>query len=415
MILRARWVLPISAPPIDDGAVIISGERIHAVGRWRDVDSSMRGEVLDLGDSVLLPGLVNAHCHLDYTDLAGQIAPQASFADWIKSLVALKAGWGYADFAQSWLHGAKMLLRNGVTTVADIEAVPELLPEVWHSTPLRVISFLEMISIKSPHNSREMVRSALTKLNSLPDGNRRAGLSPHAPYTTRPELLRLAGRAARRRKLPLTTHVAESAEEFDMFLHRRGPLFDWLKNQRDMSDCGMISPVGHLEKQGLLGKKFLAVHVNYLGEDDANLLGERGASVVHCPRSHAYFRHQRFPLEELIRARVNVCLGTDSLASMTKIRRQPPELNLFSEMQTLATSRPALSPKIILRMATVNAAKALGSEERLGEISPGAQADLIVIPVAARAKSIQEAVVNHSGAVAGSMIAGEWAIKPEFR
>src|SRR5438874_2028288 len=123
MILRARVVLPMSQPPIDDGAAVISGDRIRAVGRWSDLAATPAENIFDLGERVLLPGLVNAHCHLDYTDLAGQIAPPKSFADWIKALVALKAGWDYSDFAQSWLRGAKMLLRSGVTTVADIEAV----------------------------------------------------------------------------------------------------------------------------------------------------------------------------------------------------------------------------------------------------------------------------------------------------
>jgi cytosine/adenosine deaminase-related metal-dependent hydrolase len=414
MILRARVVLPLSQPPIDDGAVVISGGRIRGVGRWRDLAATPAENTFDLGESVLLPGLVNAHCHLDYTGLAGQIAPPKSFADWIKALVALKAGWDYSDFAQSWLHGAKMLLRSGVTTVADIEAVPVLLPEVSESTPLRVISFLEMISFKSSHSAREMVQTAVAKLKSLPREKFRGGLSPHAPYTTGPELLQLASSTARQKKLRLTMHVAESAEEFDMFCHRRGRLFDWLKSQRDMSDCGLSSPVRHLDRHGMLADNLLAVHVNYLADDDANLLSKRGVSVAHCPRSHAYFRHQRFPLEELTSRGVNVCLGTDSLVSMAKIRRRQLELNMFSEMQSLAANAPALAPERILRMATINAAKALGLAKRIGEISNGALADVIVIPFAAKKKSVYEAVVNHSEAVAGSMIAGQWAVEPEI-
>ena len=95
-----------------------------------------------------MPGLVNAHCHLDYTDMAGQPAPK-QFPDWIKGLLARKAAASYADYAQAWLRGAAMLLRTGVTTVGDIEAVPELLPDVWSSTPLRVGSFLEMTCVRS--------------------------------------------------------------------------------------------------------------------------------------------------------------------------------------------------------------------------------------------------------------------------
>src|SRR5438046_800299 len=129
MILRARIVLPISQPPIEDGAVVIDGPRIVSVARWSDVEVAAEQNVIDLGDVILLPGLINAHCHLDYTDMAGQISSPGVFSNWIKAIMALKAGWSYADFAQSWLRGAHMLLRTGTTTVADIEAVPELLPE----------------------------------------------------------------------------------------------------------------------------------------------------------------------------------------------------------------------------------------------------------------------------------------------
>src|SRR5262245_28301205 len=227
MILRARVVLPMSRPPIEDGAVWIVSERIRWVGRWRDLTTPKNEAVADTGESVLLPGLVNAHCHLDYTDFAGHIPPPRSFPDWIKAIVSLKAGWSYTDFAQSWLRGAKMLLQNGVTTVADIEAVPELLPQVWESTPLRILSFLELISVKSRHTAAQMVNAAVTKLESLPREYALGGLSPHAPYTTSPELLQHVARVARQKNLRVSMHVAESAEEFDMMTHRRGALFDW--------------------------------------------------------------------------------------------------------------------------------------------------------------------------------------------
>src|SRR5262249_27058176 len=159
---------------------------------------------------------------------------------------------------------------------------------------------------------------------------------------------------------PLTTHVAESEQEFQLFMYRQGPMAEWLKGQRDLSDCGNCSPVQYLERCGYLSPYLLAAHVNHLWRDDAALLGKRGVSVAHCPRRHAYFRHLMFPLEELVRARVNLCLGTDSLASVLKPRRQRIELSLFAEMQAMAAKAPDLAPKEILKMATVNGARALG-------------------------------------------------------
>jgi len=127
LLFRARVVLPVSQPPIREGAVLVSGERIAAVGRWRDLSAHNRRQTIDLGEAVLMPGLVNAHCHLDYTDMAGQFPPPKVFSDWLKLITETKAGWSYSDYAQSWLNGARMLVRTGTTSVADIEAVPELL------------------------------------------------------------------------------------------------------------------------------------------------------------------------------------------------------------------------------------------------------------------------------------------------
>jgi cytosine/adenosine deaminase-related metal-dependent hydrolase len=414
MILRARIIVPVSRPPIEDGAVCLSGDRILWVGRRAEVPAShVYGEETDLGETILLPGLINAHCHLDYTGMAGQIPPPKSFTDWIKSLVTLKGSWSVEEFAASWRRGAAMLLRTGTTTVADIESVPELIPSAWQSTPLRVISFRELLNVKSRQPAAELVERAVNDWLGLPEAQGRVGLSPHAPYSTSAELLELAARAAHRRNWRLTTHVAESEQEFEMFMYRQGAMFDWLKSQRDMSDCGHGSPVQHLERCGFLDENLLAAHVNYLWQHDAGVLGRNQVSVVHCPRSHDYFRHLRFPREELEGAGVNICLGTDSLATTRKgSGKQPLELNMFAEMQTLAAKSPELAPEKILRMATVNGAQALGRKGELGELSPNALADLIAIPFAGHQREVSEAIVNHTGEAAASMIGGAWAVPP---
>lgn len=413
MILRARIVVPVSRPPIEDGVICLSGERIAWVGRRAEVPASHAyGEETDLGETILMPGLVNAHCHLDYTGMAGQIPPPKSFTDWIKSLVTLKSSWSLEEFAASWRRGAEMLLHTGTTTVADIESVPELVPSVWQSTPLRVISFRELLNVKTRQPAADIVERAVNDWLGLPGAQGRVGLSPHAPYSTSAELLELAARAAHRRNWRLTTHVAESEQEFEMFMYRQGAMFDWLKGQRDMSDCGRGSPVQHLERCGYLDENLLAAHVNYLWRHDAGVLGRNRVSVAHCPRSHDYFRHLRFPREELEGADVNLCLGTDSLATTRKERDQTLELNLFAEMQLLAARSPELAREKILRMATVNGAQALGRKGELGELSPNALADVIVIPFAGPEVEVFEAIVNHAGEVASSMIGGTWAVPP---
>lgn len=410
-ILRARIVLPITGPPIEDGAVRVSGNRIVDVGRWKDFEPADAEEITDLEESILLPGLINAHCHLDYTDMAGRLPPQKSFTDWIKLMMTTKAEWNYSEFADSWLHGAEMLLRSGTTTVADFEAVPELLPDVWSATPLRVISLLEMTGVKSRRNPRAILRDNLDHMATLPGGRCRSGLAPHAPYSTAPELLRLTAEMAQRRHFLLSIHIAESAEEFEMYAEGRGAMFDWLRrNGRDMGDCGNGSPVSQLADYGALGENCLAVHVNYLAKGDAKLLARTKTNVVHCPRSHFYFDHQEFPYNTLSRAKVNVCLGSDSLATVYKTPRQTVKLSMFDEMQAFASAYPKVPPEKILRMATLNGAQALGLAGDAGEISTSALADLIAIPFKGRTKNAAEAAVNHKADVTVSLIDGDWAI-----
>jgi cytosine/adenosine deaminase-related metal-dependent hydrolase len=414
LLLRARIVAPVAQPPIQDGGVLVFGQRVAAVGRWRDMSPRNNPrQTLDLGERVLMPGLVNAHCHLDYTDMAGQFLPPKLFSDWLKLITVAKAEWGYSEYAASWLKGARMLLRTGTTSVADIEAVPELLPEVRRATPLRVFSFLEMIGIRGQRQPHAVIQEAIARIEALKGCRGDAGLSPHAPYSTVPELLRLSAEITRRRKWRLTTHVAESALEFEMFTHGRGQMFDWLQRSgRDMSDCGLGSPVRHLDRCGALSERMLAAHVNYLAKGDAALLGERQVHVVHCPRCHRYFSHDPFPLRRLAQAGVNVCLGTDSLASVHKPRHQSVELNLFEEMRALAENEPSLSARKIVRMATLNGARALGLSGQIGELAEGSFADLVALPFAGKVADTYDGVLRHTGDVAASMIDGQWVIEP---
>ncbi len=346
--------------------------------------------------------------------MAGMLPPPKTFTDWIPLILSAKSGWDYSDYKRSWLNGARMLAQTGTTTVADIETVPDLLPEVWDATPLRVFSFLEMTGIRARRDPGAILREAVEKIDSLSHPRCSASLSPHAPYSTVPELLQLSVRAARERGRRLCIHVAESAPEFEMFMCARGEMFNWMRrNARDMSDCGLGSPVRHLARNKMLGENLLAIHVNVLARGDATLLGKHRVHVVHCPRSHDYFRHPPFLRQRLARAGVNICLGTDSLATVRKIRKQNPELSMFEEMRGLAASDPRLPPAEILRLATVNGARALGRAGQIGELSENALADLIAIPASVKTSDACEAVLGHAGDVSASMIDGHWVMPPE--
>jgi len=370
MRLRAKWVLPVSAPPLENGVVEIAGDTITAVGQLAGADR-------DLGDVVLLPGLINAHCHLDYTHMP--VPYRGSFTDWIRDIVALKAQQTPADYLAGIQAGMQLALQAGTTTVVNIECFPELIAQL-PALPLRVHWCPELIDLVQRQ-----------ELPAEPNG-----LSPHAPYTASEELYRRCTQSGRF----ITTHVAESIEEDEMFRQGRGRLYDAFRERgRDMSDCGHVGPVELLHRYGVLGRNCLAVHANCLTADDVRLLAETGTSVVHCPKTHRYFQRPPAPVPALLAAGVNVCLGTDSLASNDT-------LDMFAEMRELARVFPALLPAQLVAMATTNAAIALNQFARLGKIATGAMADLIAVPVNGHADPAA-AVVAAEKAVAFMMINGK--------
>jgi cytosine/adenosine deaminase-related metal-dependent hydrolase len=327
-----------------------------------------------------MPGLVNAHCHLDYTGMAGMIpSPSSSlnFPDWIKSILSLKAHWSYTEFAASWLKGAKQLLDSGCTTVFDIEAVPELLPDAWESTPLRVISFLEMTGVRSGHQPERIYRETTQQRQRIGETGRcSTGISPHALYSTPPALLKLVAERMRAEKLPVAMHLAESEAEWEMYQNARGPLYDWLKSQRPMDDCGGRSPIQRAHELGLLQPNLLAIHCNYLGPGDAELLANNQVTVVHCPRSHAFFKHAPFQYEPLRTAGVNIAIATDSLASIENAK-SGVELNLREELRCFANANPGASPESLFKMVTTNLSRIPGFAA--GNLANGHAADLVFV------------------------------------
>ena len=357
MKLRAKWVVPVSAPPIDNGVVEIVGDTIVAVGKSTDADR-------DLGDVALLPGLINAHCHFNYTNFS--MSYRDSFTDWLNDIIALKRQQTPADYLAGIAAGMDLALHAGTTTVVNIECFPELIAKL-PASQLRVIWCPELISV-----SRQQ------ELPAVGDG-----LAPHAPYTVSAELYRQCAQSGRF----VTTHIAESTDEDEMFRQGRGRMYDTVRNWgRDMSDCGKVGPVELLDGYGVLGANCLAVHANCLTPADIGRLARTGTSVVHCPKTHRYFRRTPAPLAELQQAGVNICLGTDSLASNDG-------LDLFAEMRELARAWPTWSPEQILATVTTNAANALQRSDRLGKIASGAMADLIAVPVTGRTDPVATVVL----------------------
>jgi cytosine/adenosine deaminase-related metal-dependent hydrolase len=404
MIIQARTVVTMDGPPIENGAVAIEGHQIVAVGTVPDLQWASDGPVLDLGEQVLLPGLINAHCHLDYTMMRGAISPPKSFTGWVQRINSLKRSLDSSDYLAAIQRGFADLKKWGTTSVCNIEAFPELMMRLDPS-PIRTWWFYEMIDIRHRITTDDVVAGALSFFQHRANSLDSFGLSPHAPYTASLDLYRLANACAASFTMPLTTHLAESAEEFAMFRHAGGPLYDFMATlQRPMADCGGETPFTHLWRAGAVDTRWLLTHMNTLMEEDFQLLAElpRGAGphVVHCPSSHHYFSHPPFPAQRLHDLGVNLCLGTDSLASTDS-------LSLFEEMRALRRNERWLRPEQVLRMATVHPARALRRRGQLGKIAPGACADLIALPASANLGTIYEEIVEHTAPISWMMIDGQ--------
>jgi aminodeoxyfutalosine deaminase len=379
MIVRARTVVTMDGPPIEDGAVAISGDRIADVGKFDQIKTRNSGTVVDLGEQALLPGLINAHCHLDYTCLRGKIARQKSFTDWIRAINLEKSKLAPEDYVASINEGFAQAKRFGTATIANLTAFPQLIRRL-SDTPIRTWWFAELIDVRSPNRTNDLVDSVIESLKSPQN----CGLAPHALFTASKNLYQRCEEAGP--NILLTTHLAESREEMEMFRDASGPLYEFMKSiGRDMTDCGHGTPLERFltVRDSTTLKAFkarrdndwLVAHLNELTESDFELLEKMKTKfhVVHSPRSHEYFGHSRFPFERLHALGFSVCLGTDSLASNES-------LSLFDEMGAFRRNEPDIPPKKIFEMVTVNPALALRQQNTLGRIRPGFRADLIAIP-----------------------------------
>jgi cytosine/adenosine deaminase-related metal-dependent hydrolase len=388
--------------PLENGAFVVENNQFVDVGPASQLLEKYPGEVVDLGECIVLPGLINAHCHLDYSSLRGSILPSRNFPQWITRINALKRSLSDDDYLKAMDLGFAELRRSGVTSVFNIVATPQILPRLAPPR-IRTWFFLELIDIRPrPWIDESAFGSWLFFEPSEWLGG--FGLSPHAPYTASAKLYSAALAAAHNFKMPFTTHLSESASEYEMFAAGKGELFDFLsKMGRSMTDCGQRSPFRALALSGLLPKDALLVHMNELDEADLKILeGDewRSLSIVHCPKSSRFLHHRLFPMKPLRERCFNVCLGTDSLASNDS-------LNLFSEMRMAARNHGFLSAKELVEMVTVNPARAIGLEQSLGQIRPGYLADAVSIPFRGGYPGIYEEIIDYRDEVLWMMVDGK--------
>lgn len=371
MILRAGWVLPVTSPPIRDGFVQVRGSKIAAVGAWSQRPTGIVAADDHFPDGVLLPGFVNPHAHLELTCYAGRIAPMPLWP-WLGRLIELRREAGQVERETAGvIEGARQCLRAGITCVGDISRRNV----AWHalkSVPIRKVCFVELLSI-ADHPPRNLAELQAAVEGVEEDELLTAGVSPHAPYTVPIDQVRAAIDLACRMDRPWTLHLGETLEEV-AFLRGDEAAMPGVLGAL-LRERGIRSPrlnvVEFLKTVAPDSPRGSVAHMNYVEPDEFDELARLGHFAIYCPRAHVYFGHARHPFGGLRRAGAAVTIGTDSAASNVG-------LSMLGELQTLRANEPGLTVAECLRMATLDAARALGMERQIGSLETGKAADLVV-------------------------------------
>ena len=410
-LLTARYLYTVTAAPIVDGAVVVEGERILAVGAAADLAARYpNARRVALGEAALLPAAINAHTHLELTVLEGAIPPGLDMASWILALLRARGALDDAAMRASAAEGARQSLASGVVAVGDICASGQSAGPIVESG-LRGVVYYELLN-GDPASADETLARGQAQLArwraEYPGALVRFGISLHAPYTVSAPLFERASAWARTEGVPVSIHAAESPAETQWLRDRSGPIRDTLYatlgRSADLEAAAQRSPMRYLSERGALDAQTLLAHGVQVDADDLALVAAAGAAVAHCPRSNTRLLNGRLPWAAYRAAGVRMALGTDSLASS-------PSLSIWDEaayaadLHTSAAESP--TPADLLRLATLGGADALGLADDLGSLEAGklarfATASLAELDVARRASP---------DAALGAVMSGQVALR----
>ncbi len=365
--IRAGVVYPVTAPPIEDGAVLVGTDgRITAVGPHGKIPTPGDAERLEFRDAILTPGLVNAHTHLELTHLAGQNG-ETNFVQWIKRIRELKDATPPDAFIASAEAGLRECWTRGITCIAETGSTGAAMQALVRFSGRGVV-YQEVFGpgpAQVPPAMEELERQVL-RLRRLATSMRAVGVSPHAPYSVSEALYRRVAHFAQQERLPLAVHLAESQEESELVRYGAGPFAEALRGRGIVVEPHHCSPVQYLRDLGVLRAGTLAIHCVQVDAADMQTLKTARVSVVHCPRSNRAHGHGTAPFAALREADLTVGIGTDSVVSVG-------DLDLWAE-----TRVSWIGAEEALRFLTLEGARALGWERTIGSIEVGKAADLAV-------------------------------------
>ena len=407
ILYRAAWILPIVTTPLRGGWVLtdagrvvgcaaFAGQNPAGFGAPGAPDAGPEGrtavvgseaiETIDLGDVAILPGLVNAHTHLELSWMRQQVPPSDSMPAWASRLLSLRRGVA-VDPPGPIADAIREVRAAGTSLVGDVTNTLAAY-DVLADSDLAAAVFREILGFNVP-NPEQAVTGAEAQLATLiPRAWLRASVVPHAPYSVSPALFRaIAGAAGDR---PMSVHLGESPDEMQFLRDGTGAWRELLGRLGAWNDrwqppgCG---PVEYLDRLGLVTRRLLAVHATQLEDGELARLAAAGATVVTCPRSNRWTGAGTPPIDRFYASGVRVTIGTDSLASVD-------DLNLFAELAEVRRLCPGMPAARLLESATIHGAAALGFADDYGSIEPGKRADLIAVRVPHAVEDVEEYLVS---------------------
>lgn len=403
MLIAADWVLPVSRPPIREGAVLVENGVIVDVGRLDQIELSAEGvERHEFPDCVITPGLVNAHTHLSLSALGGLVEPKP-FEHWLSDLVRAMSDWGPEDHAASASWGAHQCLLAGVTVVGDITYGTEA-RDAAVEAGLGGAFFWEVLGVSSPALWADLERRGYPTQGVECGLRAHCGLSPHSPYTSGPRLLQVMHETAADLHAPFAIHVAESAAEEELMWHGTGPLAAIAERNAHGFTAPGCGPVAYLDRLGVLDNATV-VHAGHITHSDIARLAATTRGVVACPRSNAYLSNPVAPVSRLLQAGIPVGIGTDSAASNE-------DLDLMRDVRALHDGDPSIPAAKLIEAVTVMGALSLGLEDRFGILERGMRADMSVFAVGSTADPEVD-FVRSAGAdnLRAVLSEGEWRVQ----
>jgi cytosine/adenosine deaminase-related metal-dependent hydrolase len=394
--ILARWVLPIAEEARENACLAVDGDKILAVLSKEEFEKlnpdPARTKTRDLKDSIVLPGLMNLHTHLDYSNLK-HLDNYSQFFIWIRNLIGNSWQWNSQQWLDSALAGAREIMLSGTSMIADASYSGAAARAVALSG-LRGIVGLELFGIVEEDADKtfeqwlakyeQFINEATPELKkALDSGLLRITIAPHTPYSVCPALIRKALEWSREKNLPLLIHISESQAECRWIAKSDADLDKFLQ---EAFRCELpalpwkghgLSPVQHLANNGLLDSNILAAHVVQVDDEDIETLSRHKVSAVHCPRSNSRLRNGVSPFKKLVAAGIKMSLGTDSAASTDS-------LDILEEASFAWDLHRAIDPEFSLKAKdavyylTLGAAKALGMETEIGSLEPGKKADFAI-------------------------------------